>query len=343
MYDFTRFLRPRLRLLDPPSLIVRILLFASWRTKERLHKWCVQTSRARRNRDTWCKSEDSSRRRGWKLRENRWKISSKWYRPNVFRFLKIARFRISLAVHCPDLIASVPDGGRGSRRDTVKADLRSVSVNDLYWRGRRDLISGSGGDLALVAVFPADVYLFDTLTDKTSVRNHPISLFVNDDSISIFFSPSSRDSSRSLGGPANWWTSIKRWCRRDFFLFSNFSYHCSSYFQIDSNLFPFFIVLLCIPIIVESSWISFHLSLSISSIKSSGWNAGISGLINCRGRREGGSSFAGPVGEPLGGHEFQFLDNWSRCFDTRPHQSPSMRNKSAPPPSFSLVACCWLI
>lgn len=65
--------------------------------------------------------------------------------------------------------------------------------------------------------------------------------------------------------------------------------------------------------------------------------------LNCRGRREGGSSFAGPVGEPLGGHEFQFLDNWSRCFDTRPHQSPSMRNKSAPPPSFSLVACCWLI
>lgn len=91
----------------------------------------------------------------------------------MFRFLKIARFRISLAVHCPDLIASVPDGGRGSRRDTVKADLRSVSVNDLYWRGRRDLISGSGGDLALVAVFPADVYLFDTLTDKTSVRKPP--------------------------------------------------------------------------------------------------------------------------------------------------------------------------
>lgn len=73
------------------------------------------------------------------------------------------------AVHSPDLIASAPGGG-GSRRDTVKADLRSVSVNDLYWRGRRDLISGSGGDLALVAVFPADVYLFDTLSDKTSVR-----------------------------------------------------------------------------------------------------------------------------------------------------------------------------
>lgn len=73
------------------------------------------------------------------------------------------------AVHSPDLIASAPGGG-GSRRDTVKADLRSVSVNDLYWRGRRDLISGSGGDLALVAVFPTDVYLFDTLSDKTSVR-----------------------------------------------------------------------------------------------------------------------------------------------------------------------------
>lgn len=69
----------------------------------------------------------------------------------------------------------IPQGHR-------KADLRSVSVNDLYWRGRRDLILSSGGDLALVAVFPGDVYLFDTLTDKTGVRPRttvwPISLFV---------------------------------------------------------------------------------------------------------------------------------------------------------------------
>lgn len=35
MYDFTRFLRPRLRLLDPPSLIVRILLFAYSQVDER--------------------------------------------------------------------------------------------------------------------------------------------------------------------------------------------------------------------------------------------------------------------------------------------------------------------
>lgn len=37
------------------------------------------------------------------------------------------------------------------------------------------------------------------------------------------------------------------------------------------------------------------------------------------------------------GHEFQFLDNWSRCFDTRPHRPPCMRNKSTRP-SASLFA-----
>lgn len=44
-------------------------------------------------------------------------------------------------------------------------------VNDPYCpESGKDLISSGVGDLALVTVFPSDVYLLDTIADKTDVR-----------------------------------------------------------------------------------------------------------------------------------------------------------------------------
>lgn len=54
------------------------------------------------------------------------------------------------------------------------------------------------------------------------------------------------------------------------------------------------------------------------------------GRARRRGREDGWvpGGREGDSGWPLGGQRFQFLDNWSSCFDTQPHQATSMRNKS---------------